>query len=69
MLQMTEMKVMQAVQSANTQKLISDYIKMLATKLEQINTVMQIESNINLTLPNNALRQKEQLEKINDLKV
>ena len=69
MLQMTEMKVMQAVQSANTQKLISDYIKMLVTKLEQINTVMQIESNINLTLPNNALRQKEQLEKINDLKV
>lgn len=41
---------------------------MLATKLDQINTVMQIDGNLNLTLPNIALKQKEQSEKINDMK-
>lgn len=59
---------MQSLQSENTSRLISDYIQMIETKLEQITVVMQIDSNLNLTLPSNALKQREQSEKISDLK-
>lgn len=65
---MTKVRQMQSLQSENTSRLISDYIQMIETKLEQITVVMQIDSNLNLTLPSNALKQREQSEKISDLK-
>lgn len=65
---MTKVRQMQSMQSENTSRLISDYIQMIETKLEQITVVMQIDSNLNLTLPSNALKQREQSEKISDLK-